>query len=269
MTFLKDFFDKIAKIILDDKKSLNIEESVKIGSIKPSKLEKKKIKKVLFCLDLTSEVVLHAIDNNIDIIFVHQAFGIWENSKIQDELISLIKILIEKNIYLFFFQKNNLINNKLNEFLVAILNGEVDSTFNVEIHGEMVPVGRIARLKVAKMSVKSFLDYVTEKLNLKHVQYFFSESNAEIDNFLILAGIPVNHEILKSAKKQDLKTILGEGLNFEILHYCQFYEMNFIDITRYALIKALKHLINLLKFEFIDVEFSIYEKEFLFSIHKK
>ena len=269
MTFLNVLLDKISNILLDDKSSLNIEESMKIGSISRSKLEKKKIKRVLFCLDLTSQVVFHAIDSDIDIIFVHEAFNIWKNSKIQDELISLTKLLIEKNIYLFFFQKNSLIDNKLNEFLVSILNGEVDSTFNIQLDDQMVPIGRIARLKFEAMTTNGFLGYVLEKLHLNRVQYYLDENTKEIKEFLLLGGLSVNYDIIKDAKKRNINTILGEGLNHEILHYCQFYEMNFIDITRYGLIKAFTHLINILKMDLIDVKFSVFEKKFLYSIYEK
>ena len=85
----------------------------------------------------------------------------------------------------------------------------------------------------------------------------------------MLGGIPVNFEIIKAARKRNIKTILGEGLNHEILHYCQFYEMNFIDITRYGLINAFNRLINLLKMDLVKVQFSIFEKEFLYSIKEK
>jgi len=210
MTFLKEFLDNVSNIILDDKKSLNIEDSIKVGSIHPSKLEKKKIKRVLFCLDLTPKVVFHAIDNDVDIIFVHEAFEIWKNSKVQDELISLMKFLIEKNIYLFFFQENSLINNKLNEFLISILNSEVESTFEIELDGKKIPIGRIARLKVKGMSPKSFLGFVLEKLDLNRVQYYLDENTKEINEFLVLGGVSTNYDIIKASRKRNIKTILGE-----------------------------------------------------------
>ena len=269
MTFLKEFLDKVSSLILDNKRSLDIEESIKVGSIHSSKLEKKKIKHALFCLDLTPKVVFYAIDNEIDIILVHESYEIWKNSKVQDEIISLMKILIEKNIYLFFFQKKSLINNKLNEFLISILNSELDSTFQIELDGEDVPIGRIGRLKVKGMSAKSYLGFVLEKLDLKRVQYHLDENTKEIGKFLILGGTTTNYDIIKAAKKRNIKTILGEGLNHEMLHYCQFYEMNFIDITRIGLIKAFKLLIHNLEMELIDVDFSFFEENITFSVYEK
>ena len=269
MTFLNEIFDKLSKIISDDIKSLDIEESVKVGSIKPTKLAKKKIKKVLFSLDLTPDVVFHAIDNQVDIIFVHQAFQIWSESRVQDETISLMQVLIEKKIYLFFFQENSLINNKLNEFLVGILNAEVDSTISVKTNGNNLPVGRIARFKNNKIPFESLLDITSEKLNLDNMRYYSSSPEAEIDKFLILSGHLSNHEIIKTANTMNIKLILGEGLNYELLHYCQFYEMSFIDITRFGLAKAFMHLSSVLKIKFVDVEFDFYNKDFLFSIHQK
>jgi len=269
MTFLNEILEKLSGFISDDIKSLDIEESVKVGSIKPEKLAKKKIKRALFSLDLTPDVVFHAIDNQIDIIFIHQAFQIWSESKVQDETISLMQVLIEKNIYVFFFQGNSLINSKLNDYLVEILNAEVDSTLSIKTTGKNLPVGRIARFANNKIPFESLLDIVSEKLDLDNVRYYSTSKDIEIETFLILAGHLSNHEIIKTANAMDIKLILGEGLNYEILHYCQFYEMSFIDITRFGLAKAFMHLASLLKMKFVDVEFDFYKKDFLFSIYQK
>ena len=269
MTFLNEIFDNISKIISNDMKSLDIEESVKVGSIKPTKLAKKKVKKVLFSLDLTPDVVFYAIDNQVDIIFIHQAFQIWSESKVQDETISLMQVLIEKNIYLFFFQDNSLINSKLNDFLVEILNAEVDSILTIKTEGKELPIGRIARFKTNKIPFESLLDMTSEKLNLENVRYYTTSLEDEIEIFLMLAGHLSNHEIIKTANSMNIKLIIGEGLNYELLHYCQFYDMSFIDITRFGLAKAFMHLSSMLKLKFIDVDFSFFEKDFLFSIHEK
>ncbi|MHA1784166.1 MAG: Nif3-like dinuclear metal center hexameric protein [Candidatus Helarchaeota archaeon] len=269
MTTLKNLLDKILLLALYDKKSFNIEKAVKIGAINSLKLEKKKIKKVLFCLDLTPDVVFHAVDNNIDIVFVHEAFTIWSQSNIQDELISIIKMLMDKNVYVLFFQQDSTINVKLNEFLVEVLGAKVDSMFNVKIKNESLPVGRIASLNIDMLTFDSFLDFVISKLQLEHVRYYQSETVDKLDKFIMLAGYPITHELLKEANRLDIKTILGEGLNYEILHYCQFYDINFIDITRFGLIKAFYHLVNLLKMEFLDIEFSFFDKKVNFSVQEK
>lgn len=149
----------------------------------------KSIKKVLVCLDVTTNVVNEAINKNIDLIISHHPliFKPLKNINFDNFKGNIIKELIKNDIAVI-SAHTNLDSAKygLNDYMAKILELK-----NIEImvdngRNDNTGLGRIGELS-CEQSIDDFVTFVKERFNLDFVK-LVQANNKKIKRIAILGG---------------------------------------------------------------------------------
>lgn len=163
--------------------------------------ENREINKILFCLDVTKDVVEESINRGVDLIISHHPFIFHGMKNITTETIQGEKVLrlIENKIAVYSIHTNSdMAFGGLNDFILSKIVGDKEvevqdvKTYNdyniykniMEDHsrGEV----RIKTLE-KPMKLEKLIEDIKEKLNIKFVRYV-GDKNREIKKIGIITG---------------------------------------------------------------------------------
>ena len=148
------------------------------------------VKKILVCLDVTSEVVAEAVENNIDLIVSHHPLIFKPLKKLDfssDFKAKIIEKLIKNNISVISFHTNlDSAVHGLNDFLAKKLQLENISVLFEHSIDKEAGLGRVGNLST-EYSFYDFVDYLKEKFELSKVSAIVGDEKS-IKTVAILGG---------------------------------------------------------------------------------
>lgn len=187
--------------------------------------ENREIDKILFCLDLTMDVVKEAIEKNVNLIISHHPLIFSGIKKITNETILGNKILklIENKISVCSMHTNvDFSVNGLNDFILKRIFGnentkmcnevkyEKYNNIKNEMESHIKGYARIKELK-EEMTLREIINLIKEKLNIKFVRYVGDEEK-KIKNIGLVTGSGIS-------LMEDIKNDIDLFLTGDLKHH--------------------------------------------------
>ncbi len=199
----------------------------------------KQVKKVLVALEATNEVVLEAIENNVDMLVIHHPLifksinNITNNSLLGTKLIHLV----QNDIVLHVMHTNiDFGKGGLNDYLGSIIGlknmrniEKIYDDFDKEINN--CGIGVIGDL-TDKMSIEQFIPFIKEALKLSDVRAIYKSEKQEIQTVGICSGSGSDH--LVAAMDAGADIYLTGDISYHAAQNANEIGFSAIDIGHYT-----------------------------------
>ncbi len=236
--------------------------------------KKKKIKRILFSVDLSLESIHYAIKNKINLII--SLYGLTNEPITNFNQILINKLtLLSKYPTLVFVLSSSFIaaEGGISETIMEALYLKLDSPFNVENDkGEIVPIGRIClpnlytKTKKA-LNLDNLLNRIKSNLQIEQVS-FVGDSSAEVNRICIVGGEITDLNYLRRALKHGCDCYLSGNINHNFADFARESGLKLIQIPLYnCQTIALRKMYNFLSLEFPHDEFYFYDSKNPVKIH--
>ena len=246
-TIIKKFFDELYP------KDLAYEwdnVGLQVGTLN------KEITGILLSLDLTKEIVEEAIEKNVNLIIVHHplVFKPLYNILTDSYKGNLIEKLIKQDIALYVSHTNyDLGHSGMNQVLADLL--ELTAQEPLEMMTETHGIGKIGQ--VNPMALDDAIQYIKEKLSIKHARLITKKNGKTVKTIAISGGSGASH--MFEAKRKGADIYLTGDISYHHAHDMLQMGLTALDIGHYAE----KHFAKALKEELITygVDAPIYESQ--------
>jgi len=203
----------------------------------------KEITGILLTLDVTKEVVDEAIKKGANLIIAHHplVFKPLKNILTDSYKGKLIEKLIKHDIAVYVSHTNyDLGHQGMNTMLARKLNLQNQEIleFETEEHG----IGRIGDIE--PMTLDEVIDYIKDKLDIKHARLINKKNGKKIKRIAISGGSGASH--MFAAKFKDADLYLTGDISYHQAHDMLQMGLSALDIGHYAE----KHFSEALKNEF-------------------
>ncbi len=217
----------------------------------------KEVKKVMICLDGTSDVVEEAILNNVDLLICHHPFlfspilNLDYNSPIGKKMVKVFKN--ELNIFAMHTNFDCAIDG-MNDHLAKLLElKNVYSVPEIPTNDSFMRIGEID-----KMTLAEFAYYVKETLNEETVRVV-GDLDKNVKKVAVLGGSGGSFAV--SAKKLGCDCIItGEVKQNNAIDAIE-YNMAIIEVSHSVEALYKQYIKDILSSKFTDVEFILSEKD--------
>jgi putative NIF3 family GTP cyclohydrolase 1 type 2 len=236
--------------------------------------KKKKIKRILFSVDLSLESIHYAIKNKINLII--SLYGLTNEPITNFNQILINKLtLLSKYPTLVFVLSSSFIaaEGGISDTIMESLYLKLDKPFNIKNDkGEIVPIGRICLPNLYTMTKKALnldnlLNRIKSNLQIEKIS-FVGELSAEINKICIVGGEITDLSYLRKALKHGCDCYLSGNMNHNFADYARESGLNLIQIPLYNCEKiALRKMYNFLSLEFPHDELYFYDAKNPVKIH--
>lgn len=236
--------------------------------------KKKKIKRILFSVDLSLESIHYAIKNKINLII--SLYGLTNEPITNFNQILINKLtLLSKYPTLVFVLSSSFIaaEGGISDTIMESLYLKLDKPFNIKNDkGEIVPIGRICLPNLYTMTKKALnldnlLNRIKSNLQIEKIS-FVGELSAEINKICIVGGEITDLSYLRKALKHGCDCYLSGNMNHNFADYARESGLNLIQIPLYNCEKiALRKMYNFLSLEFPYDELYFYDAKNPVKIH--
>lgn len=217
----------------------------------------KEVKKVMICLDGTSEVIDEAIQNNVDLLICHHPFlfspilNLDYNSPIGKKMLKVFKS--ELNIFAMHTNFDCALNG-MNDYLASLLGMEnVYSIPEVPTSESYMRIGEIE-----KCSLAEFAYFVKETFCEESIRVV-GDLDKQIKKVAILGGSGGNFAV--AAKKLGCDCIItGEVKQNNAIDAIE-YNMSIIEVSHSVEAFFKEYIMKILEKEFSNVEFILSKKD--------
>mgnify|MGYP003291418332 CR=1 FL=1 len=217
----------------------------------------KEVKKVMICLDGTTDVIDEAIDNNVDLLICHHPFlfspilNLDYNSPLGRKMLKVFKS--ELNIFAMHTNFDTALNG-MNDHLANILGLE-----NVYSVPEIPTTESYMRIgEIEKTSLAEFAYYVKETFNEDGIRVV-GNLDKPVKKVAILGGSGGSFAV--SAKKLGCDCIItGEVKQNNAIDALE-YNMGIIEVSHSVEAFFKEYIKNILKDEFNEIEFILSKKD--------
>lgn len=217
----------------------------------------KEVKKVMICLDGTSEVINEAIENNVDLLICHHPFlfspilNLDYNSPLGKKMVKVFKS--ELNIFAMHTNFDSALNG-MNDYLASLLGLEnVYSIPEIPTNESFMRIGEIE-----KCSLVEFAYFVKETFNEECVRVV-GDLDKNVKKVAIIGGSGASFVV--AAKKLGCDCIVtGEVKQNNAIDALE-YNMGIIEVSHSVESFFKEYIKNMLEDEFKDVEFILSKKD--------
>lgn len=217
----------------------------------------KEVKKVMICLDGTSEVINEAIENNVDLLICHHPFlfspilNLDYNSPLGKKMVKVFKS--ELNIFAMHTNFDSALNG-MNDYLASLLGLEnVYSIPEIPTSESFMRIGEIE-----KCSLAEFAYFVKETFNEECVRVV-GDLDKNVKKVAIIGGSGASFVV--AAKKLGCDCIVtGEVKQNNAIDALE-YNMGIIEVSHSVEAFFKEYIKNMLEDEFKDVEFILSKKD--------
>lgn len=217
----------------------------------------KEVKKVMICLDGTSEVINEAIENNVDLLICHHPFlfspilNLDYNSPLGKKMVKVFKS--ELNIFAMHTNFDSALNG-MNDYLASLLGLEnVYSIPEIPTNESFMRIGEIE-----KCSLAEFAYFVKETFNEECVRVV-GDLDKNVKKVAIIGGSGASFVV--AAKKLGCDCIVtGEVKQNNAIDALE-YNMGIIEVSHSVEAFFKEYIKNMLEDEFKDVEFILSKKD--------
>lgn len=193
----------------------------------------KDIKKILYTLEVSDEVVQEAKMLEIDLIISHHPLFISSIKSVKNTDIyqNILIKLIQNDIQLYSCHTNyDKHHNGLNDYVIRML--DVNNVkYLVDKDGEDCGMGRIATLS-KKMTMEEFLKYIQKVYHLDDIRLTFKNYDKEIKKVAIVTGS--GSEFAKIAFEKGADIFLTGDIKYHFAQEAYYYGYNVVDIGHYG-----------------------------------
>ena len=217
----------------------------------------KEVKKVMICLDGTSEVVEEAISNNVDLLICHHPFlfspiiNLDYNSPLGKKMVKVFKN--ELNIFAMHTNFDCALNG-MNDHLASMLGlSNVYSVPEVPTSESYMRIGEIEKLSLAE-----FAYFVKETFNEENIRVV-GDLDKQVKKVAILGGSGASFAV--AAKKLGCDCIVtGEVKQNNAIDALE-YNMGIIEVSHSVEAFFKEYIKNILNEKFENVEFILSKKD--------
>lgn len=180
-----------------------------ISGFNKEALEKKLIKTVAVALDPSIEAIQYAVDAKAQILITHHPVFFGSVTSLSEELLQKVRMLTSNYISLYVAHTNwDAAENGSNDTLIDLLGLRKTGIFRVEAaDGVELPIGRLCKPPAELMSLKLFLEVISEKLRPQSIAYTGSLDD-EVNEVVVCTGAASDIKILRKAVKMGADTYL-------------------------------------------------------------
>lgn len=189
--------------------------------------KEREVRKALFCMDVTSEAIDHAIEGGYDVIISHHPL-IFKGVKtlsgdfgIPSRLIKLIKNDIS---VLSYHTRFDAVEGGVNDALAEIF--ELSDVERIECEG--VELMRVGTLK-EELDIEHFAAVVCAKLGCEHLNY--AVNDGRVKRLAVLGGSGGSYIGLAAGAGAD--TYLSGEIGYHNLTDCKDYRVNLVEAGHY------------------------------------
>ncbi len=226
---------------------------MKIGPTYTKDQERTKIKKCLVTLYPDTEALTTAVRDKFDIIICYAIPETWSFAQITDEFYKKVKIFLENHIY-FYVIPEKWRTSGLIDIIAEVFNLNIKDIFQIKNNSnESIIIGRICQI-TKPLTLQNLLISISQKLDLAPLRYL-GDLEAPLQQIAIILDHPLSLQILKTAKRLNIDTIIGSDFTFKTEKLAEELDINLIDVF-YLVNLGLLKLTQVLRMEHIDVEFT-------------
>jgi len=192
----------------------------------------KEIKNILCVLDITSDIIIEAIQKDIDLIVCHHPFVFDYLSLVDDNVLGSQLLQIAKNDICVFAAHTNLdnVSGGINDYIVDILGLKdvvplydriaVDRDAKQSIDNLNFGMGRFGVLK-KPMAALEYRDFVGKVLGDSFVSLIGKDVNTTLKNIVVINGSGASRDIIDRARQVGATAFVTA----EVKHHLAIYAM--------------------------------------------
>lgn len=217
----------------------------------------KEVKKVMIALDGTTDVILEAISNNVDLLITHHPFmfNSMLNMNYDNPLQKRIKLVIQNELNVFAMHTNfDVAINGMNEILANKL-----SLSNIRSDQEEIDNNAFLRYgEIEETNLENFIEHVKKSLNVDYVKVV-GDLNSKVSKVGIIGGSGA-FELYKASFRNCDTFITGEIKHNQALDALDL-GINLIEVNHGVERIFKEYIKNKLETVFSEVEFVLSVKD--------
>jgi len=192
--------------------------------------DEKDVNNIMIALDITTEVIDEAIENDCQLIVSHHPV-IWDAMKsVCDDNVQSKKIikLLQNDISALCFHTNmDIADGGVNDVLIETIGAQNDGIF--EITGDNVGVGRIGHY-TSPVSFTEFLDICKTNLNGNGLRYYYAGN--PVEKIAVLGGS--GGDCVSLAKELGCDTYVTSDIKYDQFLLAKEIGLNLIDADHFC-----------------------------------